>query len=439
MQRTREMIDLLRHRGPDGAAVWDGGQICLGHVHLKITGDHPQPVTTGRVTFVYNGEIFNYRDFSGSPSDTGALAGLLSGGIEAFIDAAPSINGDYSLAAWDGEKLALVRDPLGVKPLYYGYTADGFGFASEKKALWRAGIRDVRSLAPGAMFSDGEERRVVDLPAYDPVLKDEARAVEMLEGALAASVQARAHEDAAIAFSGGLDSALIGALAPETPLLTVGLAGSHDLGAARRAARLMGAEGRHTVYEITQGDVEEALPGTIRAVESPDPLRVAIALPLYVLAQRARRDGFRVLLSGQGADELFAGYARYEKASGESALQGMLDHDLRHIARTNLERDDAAAMAHGVELRVPYLDPGVVAVSRQIDPSLKLRANGKDYIRKYVLRKVADKHLPQEASSAPKKAIQYGTGVQRALERLAKARGTGLAGYLQSLYRVVLQ
>jgi asparagine synthase (glutamine-hydrolysing) len=82
---------------------------------------------------------------------------------------------------------------------------------------------------------------------------------------------------------------------------------------------------------------------------------------------------------------------------------------------------------------------GVVAVSRRIDPSLKLRANGKDYIRKYVLRKVADKHLPQEVSSAPKKAIQYGTSVQRALERLAKARGTGLAGYLQSLYGVVLQ
>ncbi len=123
----------------------------------------------------------------------------------------------------------------------------------------------------------------------------------------------------------------------------------------------------------------------------------------------------------------------------EGRLPEALDHDLRHIAEVNLERDDAATMAHGVELRVPFLDMRVVAASRRMGPSLKVRRNGKDYIRKYVLRKVAEKYLPREVAHAPKKAIQYGTGVQKTLERLAKSRRQATAGYLESLYRNVFR
>jgi asparagine synthase (glutamine-hydrolysing) len=437
-QRTCEMTERLHHRGPDGSAIFDGRTACLGHTHLKVTGDYPQPALTNGKAFVFNGEIYNYRDFADVTSDTEALARVLSDGMEGLVKAAPSINGDYSLALLDGGHFSLIRDPIGVKPLFYGRNAAGFGFASERKALWRAGIGDVRALAPGEMFKDDTEHRVIDLPPYEPVL-DEEDAVRALDESLAAAVSARVHQKGAITFSGGVDSALVGAMASDTPLLTVGMANSFDVKAARQAAGLMGAEGRHIVYEITEKDVEEAIAGTVYAVESANMLKVSIALPLYLLAQHARKDGYKVLLSGQGADELFAGYARYEAAFREDRLADELDHDLRHIAEVNLERDDAATMAHGVELRVPFLDMRVVAASRRMGPSLKVRPNGKDYIRKYILRKVAEKYLPREVSSAPKKAIQYGTGVQKTLERLAKSKGCTPAGYLESTYRNVFR
>ncbi len=434
-QRTCEMTELLHHRGPDGSAVYDGKQACLGHTHLKVTGDYPQPVLTDEKAFVFNGEIYNYRDFADVASDTEALARILLKGMGGLIATAPDINGDYSLALWDGDKLSLIRDPVGVKPLFYGHNADGFGFASERKALWRAGIMDVKTLTPGAALIDGEERRVIDLPRYEPGL-DESDAVRELDKSLAAAVRARVHEKAAVTFSGGIDSALVGAMAPDMPLLTVGMADSHDVKAAKQAAKLMGTESRHVVYEVTEKEMTDAIAGTVCAVESPDLQRVAIALPLYLLAQHARKDGFKVLLSGQGADELFAGYARYEAAAN---LEEMLDHDLRHIAEVNLERDDAATMAHGVELRVPFLDMRVVGASRRMGPSLKVRPNGKDYIRKYILRKVAEKYLPREVANAPKKAIQYGTGAQKTIERLAKSRGCTPAGFLENIYRDVFR
>jgi asparagine synthase (glutamine-hydrolysing) len=432
------MTERLHHRGPDGSAIFDGRKACLGHTHLKVTGDFPQPALTGGNAFVFNGEIYNYRDFADVSSDTEALAAVLAGGMGGLVKAAPSINGDYSLALWDGSQLSLIRDPVGVKPLFYGRNSEGFGFASERKALWRAGIGDVKPLSPGSAYIDGTERRVIDLPPCEPVL-DEEDAILMLDESLAAAVRARVHDKGAVTFSGGVDSALVGAMAPDTPLLTVGLADSYDVKAARQAAKLMGAESRHIIYEITEKDVEEALAGTVYAVESASMLKASIALPLYLLAQRARKDGFKVLLSGQGADELFGGYARYEAAAREGRLAEALDHDLRHIAEVNLERDDAVTMAHGVELRVPFLDMRVVAASRRMGPSLKVRPNGKDYIRKYILRKVAEKYLPREVASAPKKAIQYGTGAQKTLDRLARSKGLTPAGNLESMYRNVFR
>lgn len=438
-QQTCRMIGMLSHRGPDGSALWEDGKACLGHAHLRVTGDYPQPATTDGMAFTYNGEIFNFVEFiSGSSSDTEALASILQGGIEGFRKAAPAINGEYAFAAWDGAQILLARDPVGIKPLYYGHSESGFGFASERKALLHIGIRDISSLTPGCILTEGREHRFVDLPPMRSEITDEAEAVRLLDRAMAEAVRLRLHPSAALAFSGGIDSALIGAMAPDLPLLAVGQPGSFDVEAARNAARLMGAEKRLTVYEISEKEVEDALPGVIYSVESPDPMKVAIALPLYILSAKARKNGFKVLLSGQGSDELFAGYARYEAGFRDGRLQSMLDHDQHCLAEVNLERDDAATMASGIELRVPYLDLAVVGLARQIDPSLKLHFNGKDYIRKYVLRKVAENYLPPEVAFAPKKAIQYGTGVQKTLERLAKRHGADLQGYLQTLYKVVL-
>ncbi len=432
--KTLDMIKALRHRGPDGEGVWCHGDTCIGHVHLRVTGDVGQPAVSDGRAIVYNGEIYNFGEFLPGASDTPALLNvILRDGADSFLRLAPSIDGEYSFAYYDGSGLLLARDPVGIKPLYYGSSDDGFGFASERKALLRVGIREARALRPGHIYHDGEERRAITLPWQDEAIREEKKAVSALDEALSASVRLRLHEKAAVAFSGGVDCSIIGAMSG-LPLCTAGIKGSYDIMAARKAASLMGAEERHIVYEYDEKDVEEALPGVVRAVESADPLKISIALPLYILAREARRDGYRVLLSGQGADELFGGYARHEAAAREGRLGEALEHDLDQIAEANLERDDAAVMAHGVELRVPYLDLKVISIARRIDPSLKVYFNGKDYIRKYVLRKMSGKYLPREISWAPKKAIQYGTGTRRALERLARKRSSRIGDHLKSIY-----
>ncbi|MCD1293815.1 asparagine synthetase B [Methanocella sp. CWC-04] len=443
-RRTRGMIESIRHRGPDGTGYWEGmigsEDVALGHAHLKITGDMSQPVTQDGKAIVYNGEIYNFGEFLPGTSDTAALSsGILKDGVGGFLKYASSINGEYAFAAVDSSGMILARDPVGIKPLYYGISQDGFGFASERKALMKAGILDIKRLTPGSVYYNGMEKTAISLPGPDPEVKDTSKAVEMLETALAKAVKLRVHPDAAIAFSGGVDCSLIGAMAQDTPLCTVGLKCSYDIKAATNAARMMDAENRHIVYEMEEKDVEGILPDVIYAIESHEPVKVSIALPIFYLAREVRRSGFRVMLSGQGADELFGGYARYEIAQEEGRLADMLGHDLRHIAEANLERDDAATMAHGVELRVPYLDLNVIGVSQKIDASLKVYFDGKGYIRKYILRKMAERYLPHEISIAPKKAIQYGTSVQKVLARLARDNGFkgDLAGYFRSLYEVV--
>lgn len=437
-QKTGLMIEALAHRGPDGTSIWDHGVVSMGHAHLKVTGDVGQPVVSGDKAVTYNGEIYNYKQFLPGTSDTIALAdAILREGSESFLKAAPSIDGEYAFAYYDGAKLMLARDPVGIRPLYYGRDGDGFGFASERKALMRAGIGEVCKLAPGCVYVDGEERKAIVLPPYSGEIAGVNEAVRLLDDALRDAVQLRIHRDAAVAFSGGVDCAIVAAMSG-LPLCTVGLKGSHDVRAAKNAATLMGAEERHLVYEVSEKDIEEALPQVIYAVESADPLKVSIALPIFLLAQEARKSGYKVLLSGQGADELFGGYARYVDGCKSGRLSEMLQHDLAHIAEVNLERDDAAAMAHGVEMRVPYLDMGVISVSQRIDPCLKVYFDGKDYIRKYVLRILSEKYLPPEISNAPKKAIQYGTSVHKALEKLAKGRGyQGLRDHFESLYESV--
>lgn len=433
--RTLEMVKAIRHRGPDGERVWDHGDVSMGHAHLKVTGDVEQPAVSGDRAVVFNGEIYNYAGFLPGSSDTMALADvILKDGMDSFLKAAPSIDGEYAFAYFDGSGLMLARDPAGIKPLFYGRSGDGFGFASERKALMRAGIREIKALAPGHVYHDGAEREAIGLPPYDPAIKDVAEASVALDEALAHAVSLRAHKDAAVAFSGGVDCSLIGAMSG-LPMCTVGLKGSYDVRAAKKAASLMGVEKRHVVYEFDEDDVEDALPEVAYAVESADPMKVSIALPLFILAREARRDGYKVLLSGQGADELFGGYARHESAAGDGRLPGALQHDLEHIAEVNLERDDAATMAHGIELRVPYLDMRVIGVAQRTDPSLKVYFDGKNYIRKYVLRKMSEKYLPREVSYAPKKAIQYGTSTRKTLEKLALKRNfKDTKGYLQSLY-----
>ena len=427
---VEKMLNALKHRGPDGAGTHTIGDITLGNVVLKLTGDMEQPISNnGALT--YNGEIYNFHEIAQelnlkSDSDSETLFHLIeTHGLEAAIK---KIDGDYAFAYASEDKLQLVRDPVGVKPLYYASSVEGVAFASEKKALQAIGMEDILTLKPGCLLTntDGEItlKKVTGFKSGEKIT-DEKSAANSLLDALKRAVEKRTYKPCAIAFSGGLDSSLLAALCPEAQLYSVGMTGSHDILQTQYAAKLLGLSGKLHLHELTMDEVESALPEVIKALGSSDPMAVSIALPLFIVSGNAHHDGIRVMLSGQGADELFAGYKRYESMNC-AELESALMKDLDNIALQNLERDDAVTMANSVELRVPFLDTEVVELAIRIAPELKMR----NKTRKYILRLAAQEILPQELALKEKKAAQYSSGIYSALKKLAKKNGFRGEGFV---------
>ncbi len=438
--QVKKMLEVIKHRGPDGFGTYTFGDVTLGSVLLRITGDRSQPIHNKGV-LIYNGEIYNFRKIADrlqmkTDSDSEVLFNLIeSDGAE---PATRELDGDYAFAYVSEDKIQLARDPAGVKPLYYCKTCTQFAFASEKKALFTIGMNDISSLKPGRFLSydRGEltEKMVAGFVQGERIA-DENIASGLLYMAIEEAVKKRSYRPCGIAFSGGLDSSLLAALYPEANLYSVGMTGSHDILQTNKAANLLGLENRLRLHELTMDEVESAVPDVINAIESADSMNVSIALPLFLASKDAHGEGIRVVLSGQGADELFAGYRRYESMS-PIELEKALQHDLENIAENNLERDDAVTMANAVELRVPYLDRQVVELAMRIAPELKLH-NG---VRKYILRLAAGKLLPRELVWKEKRAAQYSTGIYSALEKIARKNGYGgerfLGRYLEDLRKV---
>jgi len=257
-------------------------------------------------------------------------------------------------------------------------------------------------------------------------ITDEDTAKVALFKVIQNAVQKRRYTPSAIAFSGGLDSSIIAALSCDSDLYSVGMKGSHDIKQTKKAAQLLGLNDKLHLRELTYDELEAALPLVIRAVESTDPMTVSIALPLFFASRDAHIDGIRVILSGQGADELFAGYKRYESMKPDE-LDEALSKDIDNIAGNNLERDDAVTMANSVELRVPFLDRRVIELALSISPELKMH-NG---IRKYILRKAVEDLMPDALVWKEKKAAQYSSGIYSALLKLARKNGYTGEGFLE--------
>ncbi|MCD5409411.1 MAG: asparagine synthase C-terminal domain-containing protein [Methanocellales archaeon] len=272
------------------------------------------------------------------------------------------------------------------------------------------------------------------------MISDERTAIKLLGGALQKAVAEGLAPKTGLAFSGGVDSSLISALArSDITLYSVGFEGSHDLQHAQYAAEVLGLNGNLHAKIITQKEIEEHIPDVIRSVKGTDPMAVEIGLPLFIAAREAHKDGMKAMLSGQGADELFAGYQRYIRISEKGYLADETKKDVKNLVEVGIDRDRAVASANSIELRTPYLDRNVIEIGLQIAPELKIRKKDGSYMRKYILRRVAENIIPHELAWMEKKAIQYGTGVHRELGRLAKSCGFRSTGcYLASLAQEVI-
>jgi asparagine synthase (glutamine-hydrolysing) len=254
---------------------------------------------------------------------------------------------------------------------------------------------------PGTVVCGGRDTETVD-PAYPLVDLDEAIKI---------AVGLRSDEGI-VALSGGIDSALVARLAGRE-CVAVGLAGSHDLKRAQQVADELGLPLESVV--IDPGSIENALSRVLQVIPKTDPVNASIATTLYFVAEWAGSNGYKRILAGQGADELFGGYARYLQTD---TLCKDLERDF-HGLGTQLARDQAVAALHGTYFSLPYMDVRVVRAARCISPEEKVC----DGVRKKPLRDVAGKYLPQSIASYEKKAMQYGSGVMKEIQRLANRRG----------------
>jgi asparagine synthase (glutamine-hydrolysing) len=247
-----------------------------------------------------------------------------------------------------------------------------------------------------------------------------------LEEAIIESVKLRSDEGIT-ALSGGVDSSLVAKLAGRE-CVAVGIADSHDLKQARFAASALGL--KCSFVTITEEEIAAALPRVVAAIPKKDPVNTGIALTQYFVARFAGEHGYRRILTGQGADELFGGYARYEESAD---LEADLARDFTGL-ELQARRDQAVAGLHGTCLSMPYLDLRVVRAARIIPAQEKVQAGR----RKVPLRKVAERHIPQDLAWKEKKAMQYGSGIWGVLRKLARKNGykTSLQDYIDQIIRV---
>jgi len=465
------MLLMLKYRGPDscGIATSRGGTtapsldaldisdlsdyMALGHDGLLITRDQfiPQPLTNPEKSsfLALDGEIYNVKDatelnLSSEEIDTFPSSKLLFHLIErhsnnlltGLSDILPKIYGDYAFAVMEKNQIFIASDVMGVKPLYWSENENYIAFASEKKPLWNLGLTNVSTFQPGNLAIINNKgiflHKVQSLlhPEIIDVSLDEA--VVKLRELLFLSLRRRLNRlkvsPIAVSFSGGLDSSLVAKaldmLGKKVILYSVGLDEAHDLQAAEYAASELNLPLR--VRVLSPEEIEGYMSKVIYAIEDVDLMKTGVGIPFYAACELVNKDKMRVILTGQGSDELFAGYDKYLRVlinQGYDRLQNELWMDLTQMHEINLQRDDSIAMANGVELGCPFLDLDLVNAAMSINPRLKI-AGPTDLLRKRVLREVAKSlGLSQLIVDKPKKSIQYGSGSEKAMRQLSKSKG----------------
>jgi asparagine synthase (glutamine-hydrolysing) len=366
-------------------------------------------------------------------------------GIKVSEDFLREFEGDYAFIIAEPERIIAGRDPIGVQPLYYGENKTVIALASNCKGLWRLGIDTVRSFPPGHVMlvsRDGLKFKPVKMLVFsEPKQVTMKKSTETLEKMLEQAVRRRVSglKDVAVAFSGGLDSSIIAFLAKKCEvnvhLVHVSLENQHETEEAKRAADALHLPLQ--VHLFRQEDVEKIVSRVVWLIEEPNPVKVSIGVPFYWAAEKTAESGFKVLLAGQGADELFGGYQRYVKeylSDGEKKVRKTMFKDIVRIHESNLERDFKICNFHNVELRLPFASYKIAEFTMTLPFGLKIEKRA-DTLRKLVLRKAAENMgLPSSITEKPKKAVQYSTGINNVLKKIAKIQKTSVADYVKKIF-----
>ncbi len=436
-----EMSKKLRHRGPDWSGIYCGEKAIIAHERLSIvdpeSGGQPLFSKDRRLILGVNGEIYNHREirerYKGkyeftTMSDCEVILALYADKGTDFLD---ELNGIFAFVLYDevNDCYLAARDHIGIIPLYMGWDTYGnFYFASELKAL-EGTCRKIEVFPPGNYFfsRDGEFTKWYqrDWISYDSV-KEETTDINKLRDALEKAVHRQMMSDVpyGVLLSGGLDSSVISAITkkyaarrietddskeawwPQLHSFAVGLEGSPDLVAARKVADHIGTV--HHEIHITVQEGLDAVRDVIYFLETYDVTTVRAATPMYLMARVIKSMGVKMVLSGEGADEVFGGYLYFHKAPGPMEFH---EETLRKLGKLHLYdclRANKALAAWGVEGRVPFLDKEFLDVAMRINPADKMTGNGK--IEKWILRKAFENYLPDKIVWRQKEQFSDGVG-----------------------------
>lgn len=363
-----------------------------------------------------------------------------------FVTLFDEVEGDFAFFIAETERIIAGRDPIGVEPLYYGINRDIAAMASNRKGLWKLGIEKTQTFPPGylaVVTREGFKFKPVKTFSYSkkpkPTTMNEA--ARTLQKLLEISVQKRVRgfKGVAVAFSGGLDSGIVAYLAKKigvnVQLMHVSLRNQHETEEAKRAADELKLPLQ--VHLFREEDVERTVGKVVELIEEADPVKAAIGVPVYWAAYKTAEIGIKALLAGQGADELFGGYQRYINeylAQGKQKVTRTMFGDAVRLHENNIERDVKICGFHNVEVRLPFAAYTIAdfALSLPLELKIEMRV---DSLRKLVLRKAAENMgLPATITQKPKKAVQYSTGVNDALRRIAKRKNVTVREFLNELF-----
>ena len=438
-RQALELSQRQRHRGPDWSGVFVDAGVILVHERLAIvdpaSGAQPLRSRDGALALAVNGEIYNHAelrlgsdyDFT-SGSDCEVINALYRTGTDPG-DWLARLNGIFAFALWDGDaqRYVIARDPLGVCPLYWGHDAQGrLCVASEMKAL--VGLcADLATFPPGHVYDSARgELRPYHPRQWRDYATTQGRAPGDLRVALEQAVRRQLMTDVpyGVLLSGGLDSSLVAACAarfareriedggrseawwPRLHSFAIGMQGSPDLAAAQLAAEALGTVHHGFVYSFWEG--LDALPEVIRHIESYDVTTVRASTPMYLLARRIKAIGVKMVLSGEGADELFGGYLYFHKAPTAQAFHEETVRKLDALHSYDCLRANKAMMAWGVEARVPFLDLAFIDTAMAFDARHKMAGPGR--IEKAVLREAFAGALPEAILWRQKEQFSDGVG-----------------------------
>ena len=460
-EKALKMSRKIRHRGPDWSGVYSSEKAVLAHERLAIvdplSGGQPLYSSDGKKVLAVNGEIYNHQEirrlFAGqyefqTGSDCEVILALYERYGTDFID---KLNGIFSFVLYDSttDDYLIARDPIGVIPLYIGHDKDGTVYAaSELKALEgqceeykpfppghylcsmdvtaNSPLTTVNCQLPTVNFHRWYERDWMQYDGMQWATSDRKEAVQMVKEGLMAAVKRQLMSDVpyGVLLSGGLDSSVVSAIAklyaakrietndkhdawwPQLHSFAVGLKGAPDLAKAQEVAKHIGTVHHEVNYTVQEG--LDAIRDVIYYTETYDVTTVRASTPMYLLARVIRSMGTKMVLSGEGADEIFGGYLYFHKAPDAKAFHEETVRKLKKLHFYDCLRANKSLMAWGIEGRVPFLDKEFLDVAMRIDPVLKM-CPGKT-IEKAVVREGFADLLPESVAWRQKEQFSDGVG-----------------------------